>query len=662
MSEATKSGRPEETLRPGPNRRFRRPSIFVAAAFAIAGLTSISAPANGALADPSICGAYASAQFGPNVCVFTPPTGPTATAEQAAIQTVLNNIATQQVPNQFGTERYALLFQPGTYGSPSNPLAFEVGYYEEVAGLGATPAGVVINGVIDSFNQCTGPGACTVLDDFWRSVYNLTIDATTGTGNYDFVPPDPSANNNGCNNTNEMWASSQASPMRRVVVNGFTTLFDYCDTENYSSGGFISDSTFSGGVLNGSQQQFITRNDTINSTWTNAVWNQVFVGDNGNAVPAQNFGPPPASQYTTVAATPVSEEEPFLYTDAGGNFNVQLSTLEHNTSGPGWALPGGDAGQSIPVSRFFIANPNTPIFQINAALAIGRELVLTPGVYNLNAPIIAPHPDSVILGLGFATLVPQHGNPALVVVRNSGVKVSGLLIDAGPVDSPVLMSVGTPARNPASATDPDLISDVFFRVGGAESPAHTNVAFLDNADNSIIDNTWIWRADHGASATSVGWTVNTGDTGLAVTGYNVTAYGLAVEHFQKYEVLWTGENGSDYFFQNELPYDPPSQAQWEVSPSQLGYPAFDVTRNVQTFNGYGMGSYVVFIQTPASLSDSDPFQAPLNPGIHFTDVFTVYISSNAPGGDLSVINGVGPAATNVTDPTVVPEDVPSYTG
>ena len=216
--------------------------------------------------------------------------------------------------------------------------------------------------------------------------------------------------------------------MRRVVVNGFTTLFDYCDTQNYSSGGFISDSTvLRRRASTAASSSSLSRNDTINSTWTNAVWNQVFVGDNGNAVPAQFFRPPPASQYTTVAATPVSEEEPFLYTDAGGNFNVQLSTLEHNTSGPGWALPGGDAGQSIPVSRFFVANPNTPIFQINAALAIGRDLVLTPGVYNLNAPIIAPHPDSVILGLGFATLVPQHGNPALVVVRNSGVKVSGLL-------------------------------------------------------------------------------------------------------------------------------------------------------------------------------------------------------------------------------------------
>lgn len=34
----------------------------------------------------------------------------------------MDSIATQQVSNQFGTQRYALLFEPGTYGSASDPL------------------------------------------------------------------------------------------------------------------------------------------------------------------------------------------------------------------------------------------------------------------------------------------------------------------------------------------------------------------------------------------------------------------------------------------------------------------------------------------------------------------------------------------------------------
>jgi len=86
-----------------------------------------------------------------------------------------------------------------------------------------------------------------------------------------------------------------------------------------------------------------------------------------------------------------------------------------------------------------------------------------------------------------------------------GVKLSGLIIDAGPVNSPVLLSVGTPG--PSSASDPDLVQDVYFRIGGAETtPVSATVSLLDNAGNSIIDNVWAWRADHG---NAVGWTVNT---------------------------------------------------------------------------------------------------------------------------------------------------------
>ena len=124
---------------------------------------------------------------------------------------------------------------------------------------------------------------------------------------------------------------------------------------------------------------------------------------------------------------------------------------------------------------------------------------------------------------------------------------------------------------------------------------------------------WAWRADHGANTSvtgpqgqvGAGWTYNKGDTGVVVTGDDVTAYGLAVEHYQKTEVIWNGQGGTSIFFQNELPYDPPSQAAWNKSATQLGYPAFEVSPNVTSFNGYGMASYVVFIYTNATLWDSD---------------------------------------------------------
>jgi hypothetical protein len=67
--------------------------------------------------------------------------------------------------------------------------------------------------------------------------------------------------------------------MRRVHINGKLTLMDYCTgSPDYASGGFISDSEFSGEVTNGSQQQYIVRDSDLNG-WSNGVWNQVFCGD-----------------------------------------------------------------------------------------------------------------------------------------------------------------------------------------------------------------------------------------------------------------------------------------------------------------------------------------------------------------------------------------------
>ncbi|HJY72414.1 MAG TPA: adenylyl cyclase [Streptosporangiaceae bacterium] len=568
--------------------------------------------------------------LGPNVYVFTP------SMSRTSIQSTLDSIASQQVSNQFGAQRYAVLFAPGTYGTATDPLIFQVGYYTTVAGLGLNPGDVTVNGEINVSNQCFGTNNCTALDNFWRSLSNLTINVVTGTG---------------CQESTEFWAVSQAAPLRRVHVNGNLFLFDYCSNPGFSSGGFIADSKFTGGsVINGSQQQWMTRNSNLDG-WSNSVWNQVFSGSPG--APAQSFGVTPGKQFTTLGTSPVTEEEPFLYTDSQGNYNVFVPAVQHDSSGPSWAS-GTEAGTSIPLSRFFVASPGTSGAAMTAAMARGLNLILTPGVYNLDQPIVVPHPDTVVLGLGMATLVPQHGNAAMIVVPNSGVRLSGLMIDAGPVNSPVLLSVGHPG--PASASDPDLIQDVFFRIGGASSaPVSATVSLLDNASNSIIDNVWAWRADHG---NDVGWTANRGDTGVVVTGNNVTAYGLFVEHYQRTEVIWSGQGGTDIFFQNELPYDPPTQADWMASPTQDGYPAFLLTGNVRSFQGYGMGSYVVFIQTKATLFNAEIFQSPKTPGVQFHDLLGVWIQGS--GGDNSIINGVGGPVTSTNPGKVEPVDLISY--
>jgi hypothetical protein len=571
--------------------------------------------------------------FGPNVYIFNP------SMSQASIQSTLDSISAQQVSNQFGNQRYAILFEPGTYGSSANPLVFQVGYYTTVAGLGLVPGDVVINGSIDVYNQCFATNNCIALDNFWRSLSNLTINVAGGTG---------------CQAATDFWAVSQAAPLRRVQVNGKLSLMDYCNgSPDYASGGFIADSQFTGSsVVNGSQQQWVTRNSDLDS-WSNGVWNQVFCGDPG--APAQNFDN--GGVYTTLATCPVTEEEPFLYTGSPGNYNVFVPAVQDNSSGPAWTS-GTEAGTSIPLSKFFVATPNTPVLAINIALALGRDLILTPGVYDLNQSILVSRPNTVVLGLGMATLVPQNGNAAMVVIPNSGVKLSGMIIDAGPVNSPVLLSVGIPGGG--NANNPDVIQDVFFRIGGAETtPVSATVSLLDNASNSIIDNLWAWRADHG---NDVGWTVNKADTGLVVTGNNVTAYGLAVEHYQKNEVIWSGQGGTDIFFQNEMPYDPPSQSAWMdqgSSPTEDGYPSFLVTPNVKTFQGYGMGSYIVFIDTTATLFAQEAFQAPDTPNVQFHDLLVVYLGGS--GGDQSIINGVGGPVTSTSNPGIgTPVNLLSY--
>ena len=567
--------------------------------------------------------------FGPNVYVFSP------SMPQSQIQATVDSIASQQVGNQFGAQRYALLFEPGTYGSAADPLFFQVGYYTSVAGLGASPGDVVINGAVDSFNQCSA-GSCTALVNFWRSLSNLTIN---------FPAPQPGGP---CAQSAEFWATSQASPVRRVDVNGFTSLMDYCTSPSFSSGGFIADSQFTGStVLNGSQQQFVVRNSNLDG-WTNAVWNQVFSGDNG--APAQNFGS--GGQYTTLAASPVTQEEPFLQVDSAGNYSVFVPAVQHDSSGTTWGN-GPAPGTAIGIQRFFIAGPSTPVALINAALLLGKDLILTPGVYSLSHPIVVTRPGTVVLGLGFPTLVPAHGNVSMLVAGVPGVKLSGMIFDAGPVNSPALLQVGFGGRGWSDPADPTLVQDVFFRVGGA-TPGQAANSLVVNSSQVILDDIWAWRADHG---NGVSWTGNVGNTGVLVNGDDVTSYGLFVEHYEKAQVIWNGRDGTDIFFQNEMPYDPPSQAAWMENPATDGYPAFLITPRAADFSGYGMGSYSFFNQG-VPIFATNAFEADNPPGLQLHDLLTIFLSTAGSGGIDHVVNGVG-GSTTIANPDT-PVDVVSY--
>jgi hypothetical protein len=582
-----------------------------------------------ALASPA---APAQPNFGPNVYVFSP------SMPQSQIQSTVDSIASQQISNQFGTQRYALLFEPGTYGSKTDPLIFQVGYYTEVAGLGASPSDVVINGAVNTSNQCDSNGSCTALNNFWRSLSNLTINYT--------APASPVP----CADSTEFWAVSQASPMRRVDINGNLFLFNYCSGPGFSSGGYIADSQFTGGtVINATQQQFFVRNSNLDG-WTNFVWNQVFTGDNG--APAQDFGS--GGQYTTVATSPVTQEKPFLQVDASGKYSVFVPAVQNNSAGPSWTS-GSTAGSALAIEKFFIASPSTSVQTINQQLAQGKDLILTPGVYDLSQPILVNRPNTIVLGMGFATLVPQTGTPAMVVANVPGVKLSGMIFDAGPVNSPVLLQVGqTTGNQGSSASDPTLLQDVFFRIGGA-TPGRADTSLLVNSSHVILDDVWAWRADHG---NGVGWTDNVGNTGVLVNGSNVTAYGLFVEHYEQSDVIWNGPDGTDFFFQNEMPYDPPSQAAWMENSTTDGYPAFQITQTAAGFQGYGMGSYSFFNQG-VPIFATNAFEVDNAPGVQLHDLLTIFLDAvHGSGGIDHVVNGVGGSSTATNADT--PVNVVSY--
>jgi hypothetical protein len=580
--------------------------------------------------------------FGPNVCVFDP------SMPVSQIQATVDAIATQQVPNQFGPQRYALLFKPGTYGTADEPLNFQVGYYTDVAGLGASPKDVVINGSIYVRNQCDANNSCIALTNFWRSMSNLTINVT----NPDF----------GCY-TGEFWAVSQAAPMRRVQVNGLMTLMDYCTAPSFASGGFIADSRFDGNtVINGSQQQFFVRNSTLDG-WTNGVWNQVFAGDVG--APAQCF---PAQAdicgpYTTLATTPASREKPYLYLDRSGKYQVFVPTATTNSAGETWSSGRPTPGRSIPLSDFFVAKPSDSVQTINNQLARGRNLLLTPGVYHVDRTIKVKRADTVVLGLGLATLTALNGAVPMTVADVPGVDIAGLIFDAGLPNSPTLLQVGTHHASKGAArdhngwsdpADPTALQDVFFRIGGPHAGKAT-VSLEVNSDNVILDDIWAWRADHG---NGVGWKQNTANTGVVVNGDNVTATGLFVEHYQKFQVIWNGDNGTDVFFQSEMPYDVPSQAAWMSSLTTKGYAAVLVSRTAQHFTGYGMGTYSFFNQGIDIFADH-AYEMPTPANVRMHDLLTIFLDpSVGKGGILNVINNTGGSST-IANPDV-PVTVTSF--
>ena len=346
----------------------------------------------------------ATPDFGANVIIFD-PSMPTS-----HIQTTVDTIATQQISNQFGPERYALLFKPGTYGSSTAPLNFQVGYYTAVAGLGLSPNDVVINGSIDVYNQCDNGKlhrarqllALVVEPDHqrdqlqFRLLYRRILGSVAGRTD----------------------AAGQ--------VNGATTLMDYCTRPSFASGGFIADSQFTPPANRSSMGRsssfwcaivLLTAGQMVSGTRCSRVWSvrppnvSLFnkcCGPYTTLAPARSHGKRRSCTWTRMGAIMFSSR--------------RCTTTASGTSWGSWAA----AGRSIPIDQFFIAKPTDDDKTINTALAHGKNLIFTPGHLSMwKTTIKVTRPDTIVLGLGFATLVPQKGVIAMTVADVSGVGFPG---------------------------------------------------------------------------------------------------------------------------------------------------------------------------------------------------------------------------------------------
>ncbi|MGL1933674.1 MAG: coagulation factor 5/8 type domain-containing protein [Fibrobacterales bacterium] len=487
------------------------------------------------------------ALFGSRVFIFND------SMNMKEIQKKVNEVSDRQKHAEFSEDRYALLFEPGNY-----KLRINVDYYTHVAGLGLLPGDVTINGAVQSLTH-TGPAGngMNVTLMFWRSAENMKV-ITRG---------------------DNVWAVSQAAPFRRMHIEGSMKY----DLDGWGSGGYVANCLITGEAYANSQQQWFMRNNSI-QRWRGGNWNMTFVGVSG--APTERWGERP---YSVVEKTPRVREKPFLTIQDDGSYGVFVPSVRQESIGVSWQS-GTESGSLIPIDSFYVAQPERDNAEtINSALKQGKHLLLTPGIYSLESALNVERANTVILGLGMPTLIPQKGSAALMVDDVPGVVVAGIVADAGLQESDVLFKFGSEGDSLRHSENPTSISDLFCRVGGAVAGKAKRCLEIHSND-VIADHLWLWRADHGAGAE---WAVNTSDNGLVVTGDHVTVYGLFNEHFQKYQTLWKGEYGAVYFYQSEIPYDPPIQNQW-MSPIGEGYASYKVDDDVKNHFAIGLGIYSFF--------------------------------------------------------------------
>lgn len=570
--------------------------------------------------------------FGENVFIFSPEDN------QEEIREALRHIDRIHRAGHFTKERCALLFHPGIY----KDIEINVGFFTQVLGLGILPSDTKLKRI-----QCTAlwnPNGDNNegLANFWRGAENLEIMEDT------------------------LWAVSQASPMRRMLIDKNLYLHE---NGGYTSGGFLGDSIVRGFVDHGSQQQWLTRNSSMDHIKTYG-WNQVFMGCEFKHRPTGAWPEIPVTILNTVTEI---QEKPFLIYDKDKGYGIFVPKLRKNSRGVSWACgvsPAQDAsvrvpGRFIPICDCYIAKPGIDsAASINEALACKKHLILTPGIYQFDEPLYISQPDTIVLGLGLATISSVRGNACMVTANVPGIIVAGLLFDAGQTPANNLLIVGdrpqesksqehqtdaallppgnqTFAPHYSLSSAPVVLCDLFFRVGGfpALSPSTARNCVEINSSHVIGDHLWIWRADH---SHQVGWEKNTAQNGIIINGSDVTMYALMVEHFLEYQTLWNGDYGRLYMYQSEMPYDAPCQDAWmSHSHTKNGYASLKVSEKVTHFESWCAGIYSYHRDAPVVCHSAVEVPDKENVVLHHT--FDLHLNGHV--GISHVINEAGNAVS-----------------
>jgi hypothetical protein len=547
--------------------------------------------------------------FGPNLRIYGPEDNVSAIAHE------INAIHDEMFRDQFSAKRYAFFFKPGDYTEAGT---LKVAYYTQINGLGKTPYEVKLSNIDTPAPLKDNNATCT----FWRSVENFSI---IGTGK-EFT-----------------WGVSQAAPIRRVYSQRDTRY----DKGGWASGGFTADCYFEGAAGSDTQQQWYSRNSFLNhgqGKYAAGNWNTCYQGvEFGAGVNRADHSDNWSSggKISRVETTPIIREKPFLFFDEDGRYKVFKPALRADSKGVSWGQNRPGEGEAYDLlDDFYVVKPGTSAQTMNQQLANGKHLFITPGMYELSEPLRVNHPNTIVLGTGYATLIHSATNPvsAMIVDDVDGVTIAGLLFDSH-YSSHTLLQMGEKESTGNHSENPSLLADLFFRVGGFRNEnVNVDIAMEINSSDVIGDHFWIWRADHGRG---VGWFKNTSKNGLVVNGHYVTIYGLFNEHFQEYQTLWNGEKGRVYFYQCETPYDPTNQNLYKSHNGTVnGYAAYKVADQVKYHEAAMLGMYDVFVNTKgARIVIENSIEVPNSKEVKVHHACNVRISNVKGAGFNYIING-----------------------